>query len=546
MRQVIRLSSTVTLRLQPRTPGSPSPSPKNLRIRIKPRKAGAREALAGITNVAAGADLEADNQSTLRKNVIVLPPRALTGLNNSIDASLASDFAHADNESTLERRRGELRAPQPPLINAADAIPMAESRRPGKGSKKKKNLILLPPRSRARDDTKPPTPRKNVITIPARRKAAPLLSPISSPTFQIEPAVLPGPFLHVRMLRNGGHSSVVIVRDMDGGRSFRGRPLCAKIVTREQDRTTMVCTNEVAAYKALCAFAREGGQRWLSYVMRLEAMLEEAYRSFFIMDMMNCDLMDVLGTWEYELRKIHKKQWVAQIATGLAAIHAAGVIHRDLKPENIFLDFRCNIRIGDFGCAYTTRDGCAVHSYGTYCSGQWGTWPYQAPEILPSTLHYEKKYSLGVDYWALGCILFELELEDTRTLFETEADLWAYEKFHPLYHDGRSYFQEVGISLCEDADALISGLLRPRPTLRFGFQDVRRHPYFKRTDGSNEFDGIEARGRAINDLIVGAEVPRDCLSKGDESLVIYSPVAGGDQSNSWINPQGIWGNNRDI
>jgi serine/threonine protein kinase len=92
-------------------------------------------------------------------------------------------------------------------------------------------------------------------------------------------------------------------------------------------------------------------------------------------------------------------------------------LHRDIKPENILIDFQRNVRIADFGCAFLNYGKKSLHRYGEYCAEICGTWPYQAPEILANegkALVDRRKYGIAVDYWALGCIIFELELEGTR------------------------------------------------------------------------------------------------------------------------------------
>lgn len=47
--------------------------------------------------------------------------------------------------------------------------------------------------------------------------------------------------------------------------------------------------------------------------------------------------------------EIEAKYYMGQLIAGLEYLHAEGVVHRDIKLGNIFLNYRMEIKIGDFG-----------------------------------------------------------------------------------------------------------------------------------------------------------------------------------------------------
>ena len=88
---------------------------------------------------------------------------------------------------------------------------------------------------------------------------------------------------------------------------------------------------------------------------------------------------------------------VAHVASGLDALHNAGIVHRDVKPSNVIIDESGSANLTDFGLAkgraYTvlTKPGMVM-----------GTLDYLAPEMLRGA-----EATDASDIYALGCLAFE-------------------------------------------------------------------------------------------------------------------------------------------
>ena len=191
------------------------------------------------------------------------------------------------------------------------------------------------------------------------------------------------------------------------------------------------------------------------------------------------NLASLLAVRDEPLPEAQSRTLARMLFQGLAACHAQRLLHRDLKPSNLLIDSRGVLLLADFGQARLLPAPRETGSLSHDVATRW----YRAPELLLGA----RRYGVGVDLWAAGCIVAQLLTlapllpgdSDLGQLFEvlqllgtpTEA-AWPGLVDLPDYH-------KVELPACEptplsarlphataDALRLVGALLRYEPTSR--------------------------------------------------------------------------------
>eukprot|EP00316_Scyphosphaera_apsteinii_P004420 CAMPEP_0119300176 /NCGR_PEP_ID=MMETSP1333-20130426/2175_1 /TAXON_ID=418940 /ORGANISM="Scyphosphaera apsteinii, Strain RCC1455" /LENGTH=492 /DNA_ID=CAMNT_0007301863 /DNA_START=189 /DNA_END=1667 /DNA_ORIENTATION=- len=173
------------------------------------------------------------------------------------------------------------------------------------------------------------------------------------------------------------------------------------------------------------------------------------------------------------------EEWICiyagEICLALEFLHNRSIVFGDLKPENVMVCMSGHLKLIDFGISQRL--------FGQEGSELIGTFEYMAPEVLRINKD-NKKYDATIDWWALGCLMFEMFANTG--LFNVAFGLKELQRCAcgaglPLrFQEG---MQKASIEL----RSLILALLVSDPTLRLGAPPdgalgIRAHPFFSKLD----------------------------------------------------------------
>lgn len=186
--------------------------------------------------------------------------------------------------------------------------------------------------------------------------------------------------------------------------------------------------------------------------------------------------------------------YAASVVSAFAVLHDQRVAYRDLKPENLVLDANGYCKLVDFGLAKVVASGRTW----TLC----GTPDYLAPEIILNEGH-----DLGVDYWALGVLIYEMV--SGLPPFYAEDPMDVYEKILGVQYTIPRTFSRMLADI-------VRKLLKPQQSKRLGSTRGGTHAIVKH----KWFSGFDWAG--LRELRL--EVPIKPLVKGADDGSMFEPV----------------------
>jgi serine/threonine-protein kinase len=144
-----------------------------------------------------------------------------------------------------------------------------------------------------------------------------------------------------------------------------------------------------------------------------------------------------------------------EVAKGLAAIHAAGVVHRDMKPDNVLITRDQAVKVMDLGVARLQDEALRLSQTGAFV----GSIHYAAPE---SFREGGKHVDGRADLHALGLVLYELASGVNPYLADDVPQI-----LRKVLHEEPRRLGDVNPQLSPFFEEVVHNLLAKDPAARF-------------------------------------------------------------------------------
>ncbi|XP_028852177.1 cyclin-dependent kinase 7 [Denticeps clupeoides] len=248
-----------------------------------------------------------------------------------------------------------------------------------------------------------------------------------------------------------------------------------------------------------------------------------------VFDYMETDLEVIIKDTSLVLTPAHIKAYILMTLQGLEYMHQHWILHRDLKPNNLLLDEKGVLKIADFGLAKAFGSPNRVYTHQVVT--RW----YRAPELLFGA----RMYGVGVDMWAVGCILAELllrlpflagdsDLDQLTKIFEAlgtpTEETWPGMTSLPDYVSFKLFpgtpLEHIFSAAGDDLLELLQGLFTYNPCTRITSSEALMARYFSNRPAPSKGPQLprpNCSAEALKEkenLTIGIKRKRDSIEQG--------------------------------
>ncbi|XP_046906079.1 serine/threonine-protein kinase Sgk2b isoform X1 [Hypomesus transpacificus] len=264
--------------------------------------------------------------------------------------------------------------------------------------------------------------------------------------------VKPSDFDYLKVIGKGSFGKVLLARHRNSKDYYAVKVLQKQAILRKREQRHVMVERSVLL---------KGLQH--PFLVGLHFSFQTSNTLYFVLDFVNGGELFYHLQREGAFTEARATFYSAEMASALGYLHSLNIVYRDLKPENILLDAAGHVVLTDFGLC---KEGVAMGgTMQTFC----GTPEYLAPEVLLG-----HAYSRAVDWWGLGCVLYEMLYGLPPFYSHSKAVMFRNILHAPLR-------LKSGVS--QSAHSLLQGLLERDCTKRLGgsndLEELQSQPFFK-------------------------------------------------------------------